>query len=147
MRPVLTLVVILALGACEPIVRTHGYVPSRSNIEALVPGVDTKLSVADAIGRPSDIGLRDGQSWYYVSNTVSNYMFLEPETLERTVLALDFDGDDVLTGVNEYGLEDGQVIELTTRITPTDRRRRNILDQLFGNIGSITPPLPGQGGL
>ena len=147
MQRVVVLVLILAATACAPIIRTHGYVPARSDIEALIPGVDTKNTIADTIGRPSDTGLRDGRSWYYVSNTVSNYLFLDPEVLDRTVLALDFDDDGVLEAVNQYGLEDGQVIELTTRVTPTDRRRRNILDQLFGNIGSITPPLPGQGSL
>ena len=114
------------------------------DLDALVIGADTKLTVEDTVGRPSDTGLRDGDSWYYVANTVSNFLFFEPEIIDRTVLALDFDPDGILQNVSEFGLQDGRVVELTTRVTPTDRRRRNLLSNIFGNIGNVgRAPVPG----
>ena len=134
----------MALAGCEAIVRQHGYVPTMRDLDALVIGADTKLTVEDTVGRPSDTGLRDGDSWYYVANTVSNFLFFEPEIIDRTVLALDFDPDGILQNVSEFGLQDGRVVELTTRVTPTDRRRRNLLSNIFGNIGNVgRAPVPG----
>lgn len=141
-RFVLVAVVGLAISACSPMVRKHGYLPNQADTNALIVGVDTKASVEDAIGRPQDMGMRDGDSWYYVENTVSTFLFFAPKIAERTVLTLDFDDDGVLLDKTTYGLQDGQVIDLVTRITPTDRRRRSLLNQIFGNIGAVTPPLP-----
>jgi hypothetical protein len=41
--------------------------------------------------------------------------------------------------VNRYGLEDGRVIDLATRTTPTFGRELTVLQQLFGNIGNFDP--------
>ena len=49
-----------------------------------------------------------------------------------------FDQNDVLASVTEYGLEDGRVIDLETKTTPTYGRQLTILEQAFGNIGVIT---------
>lgn len=129
-------------ASCAPMVRTHGYVPYQEDLDALIVGADTKGIVEETIGRPQDVGLSDDETWYYVENTVSTLAFFAPEVTERTVLALDFDGDGVLSSINRYGLEDGRVIDLVTRVTPTDRRRRSILNQIFGNVGAVVPPLP-----
>ena len=138
------LVAALVFGAgCAPLERSHGYMPSQADLDALVVGVDSRAIVEETIGRPQNIGMSDAQSWYYVENVVSTFAFFAPEVKERTVLALDFDDDGILTGINRYGLEDGQVVNLVTRITPTDRRRRSILNQIFGNVGAgPLPPLP-----
>ena len=37
----------------------------------------------------------------------------------------------------EYGMEDGRVIDLETRTTPTLGRELTILEQLLGNLGTI----------
>lgn len=123
-------------------VRSHGYLPTQADLDRLVVGADPKGIVEEVIGRPQDVGLGGDETWYYVENVVSTFAFFAPEVTERTVLALDFDEDGILSGINRYGLEDGRVVNLVTRITPTDRRRRSILNQIFGNVGAALPPLP-----
>lgn len=135
-------IVLASIASCAPVMRVHGYVPTRSDLDQIVVGADTKLSIEEIAGQPSDTGLRDENAWYYVSSTVRNFMFLEPKVVERTVLAFDFDNDGVLTAISEYGLDDGRVIDLETRVTPTDRRRAGILSVLFGNLGGPTLAVP-----
>ena len=136
--------ILALLAACSPVQRSHGYLPSQSDLDSLIVGVDSRAIVEETLGRPQNVGLGEGQSWYYVENVVSTFAFLAPEVTERTVLALDFDADGILSGINRYGLEDGQVVNLVTRITPTDRRRRSLLNQIFGNVGaSPLPPIQG----
>ena len=91
----------LSLAACAPMLRTHGYLPSKAETDALIIGIDTKATVEDAVGRPQDMGMRDGDSWYYVENTMSTYLFFAPEVAERTVLTLDFDPDGVLSAKDD----------------------------------------------
>ena len=132
------------LAACAPMERSHGYLPEQADLDGLIVGVDTQGIVEETIGRPQDVGLSDGQTWYYVENVASTLAFFPPKVTQRTVLALDFDADGVLSGITRYGLEDGQVVNLVTRVTPTDRRRRSVLNQIFGNVGARPlPPIPG----
>ena len=143
-RPVVLVAFLAIVAGCSPVMRVHGYVPSQSDIDLLLVGSDTKLSVEESGGRPSDKGFLDGNSWYYVESTVRNFMFLEPSVSERRVMVFDFDANDVLTSIENFGLEDGRVINLETRVTPTDSRRTGILAALFGNVGAIAPPIPGR---
>ena len=131
------------LTACEPIVRTHGYVPSQDDLDQVFVGSDTKGSVEETIGRAADTGTFESDAWYYVESTVETFLYFEPKVVERRVLEVQFDDNDVLTAINRYGLEDGRIINLQTRVTPTDGRRTSVLRNLFSNVGAITPPLPG----
>jgi outer membrane protein assembly factor BamE (lipoprotein component of BamABCDE complex) len=58
--------------------------------------------------------------------------------IDRRVVAIEFDQNDIVTAMNEYGLEDGRVIDLQTRTTPTHGRKLTILQQLLGNIGRFS---------
>ncbi len=135
--------VLILIAGCAPTLRTHGYVPVQSDLDLILVGADSKASVEDTIGRAADTGTFDSDAWYYVETIVKEFMFFAPEVTERRVMEFEFDRNDTLTAINEYGLEDGRVINLQTRVTPTDGRRTSVLRRLFSNIGAIAPPLPG----
>lgn len=125
------------LASCAPVVRNHGYTPSPEALAQIEAGVDTRGSVRRKIGRPGSTGAFDEQGWYYVSTIVEHETYKDPKVVERKVVAVTFDGSDVVTGVNTYGLEDGRVIDLRTRTTPTYGRQLTFLEQLIGNIGAV----------
>ena len=135
--------VLILIAGCAPIMRTHGYVPAQDDLDLLLVGADTKASVEETVGRAANTGTFESDAWYYVESTVKTFLYFEPEVVERRVMEFEFDDNEVLTAINQYGLEDGRVINLQTRVTPTDGRRTNVLQNLFGNIGAIAPPLPG----
>lgn len=135
------------LAACAPTTRIHGYVPSQADVARITPGVDDIFSVEESLGRPSSSGLLQEGAWYYVQSTVSTFAFNAPEVVDRTVLAVNFDQNGIVTGIDRYGIEDGRVINLTTRTTDTGGRQMGVLEQLFGNLLNIDPAsLAGQGG-
>ena len=47
---------------------------------------------------------------------------------------MQFGQNGVVRGVARYGLEDGRIINLTTRTTETGGREMGVLEQLFGNL-------------
>ncbi|MEL6316013.1 MAG: outer membrane protein assembly factor BamE [Pseudomonadota bacterium] len=129
------LAVAIAIGACSPIVRTHGYTPRAQELEALQVGVDTRDSVQQKLGRPSTIGAFSDDDWYYISIRTETLAFYAPEVVEQRVVTVSFDAEGVVNDVGRYGVEDGKVINLVTRVTPTSGRRLTILQQIFSNIG------------
>lgn len=122
---------------CAPTVQVHGYVPSAADVARIKPGFDDTGSVEEILGRPSSSGVLRDSAWYYVSSTVENYTYHAPRVVDRTVLAVNFDQRGVVRDIQRYGLEDGKVINLTTRTTETGGRQLGLLEQLFGNLLNI----------
>jgi outer membrane protein assembly factor BamE (lipoprotein component of BamABCDE complex) len=125
-------------GGCSPVVRNHGYAPPVEELADLQVGLDTRASVQSKIGRPAGTGVFTDDGWYYVSSKVEHLTYHAPEVVDRRVVAVLFDENDILAAVNEYGLEDGRVVDLEAKTTPTYGRQLTILEQAFGNIGVIT---------
>ena len=135
---VLAAVISGGLSGCAAEVKNHGYAPGDELLADISAGEDTRGSVQRKIGRPSTTGVFTKSGWYYVATTVEHYMYYEPTVTDRRVVAVRFDANDVVAGVNVYGVEDGRVIDLQTRTTPTFGRELTILQQLFGNLGTLT---------
>lgn len=137
--PILASALALALGAagCSPVVTNHGYAPPEERVAQVVAGVDTRGSVRRKLGRPVATGAFSEDGWYYVSTTVERRAFYAPEITERRIVAVSFDGRDRVVAVDRFGLEDGKVVDLETRTTPTFGRQLTILQQVLGNIGSL----------
>lgn len=147
---ILTAATALATG-CNPILRTHGYVPTKEKPQAVNPDTDTKSSVLSRLGNPSvkstfDEKLED-DVWYYITSVRQRYAYLRPQIEDRTVTAIHFNPDGQVTQVAEYGLEDGVPVNYVDRKTPTRGREISVLEQIFGTIGAIpTDRLTGQSG-
>ena len=134
-----SVVAILGLAAgCGATYENHGYVPQAGALAEIQSGVDTRSSVQRKIGRPGLSGVFTDQGWYYVSTTFEHYMFYEPEIVDRRIVAITFDDTNVVASVNQYGLEDGRVVDLVTRRTPTFGSELGIIQQLLSNIGVFT---------
>ena len=132
-------IVALAIGlsACAPVIKNHGYAPAKEELADIRVGLDTRGSVQSKIGRPGGTAVFRDDGWFYVSSKVEHYMYNEPRVIDRKVVAILFDQDDVVASVNQYGIEDGKIIDLETNTTPTYGRELTILEQFLGNIGTI----------
>lgn len=132
-------VAVLSLTACSAIYRKHGYVPTEEQLAEVVVGVDTKDSVAETIGVPSSSGvLRDG-GYYYVSTLMRTRGAGASKPISRSLVAVSFDSQDVVSGVERYSLEDGRVIPLERRVTDSSIEDKTFLRQLLGNLGNFNP--------
>jgi len=134
----LALLASMALGACaEPRYAVHGYAPRSDELSRLTMGEDTTSTVRRKLGEPTIVGTFETDTWYYVSTVTEQTMYKLPVPIDRTVVQLAFNDAGVLERVNRYGLEDGRVIELETRTTPTYGRELTVLQQILGNLGKF----------
>jgi outer membrane protein assembly factor BamE (lipoprotein component of BamABCDE complex) len=138
------LLLAMVAAGCSPIITTHGYAPTAEQVAEIQPGVDSVQTVSQKIGRPSTGGIVRSRSWYYVGSRLETVTWHAPKLIERRVVAVDFTPEGVVERVDQYGLEDGRIINLVTRTTPTYGRRLGVLEQLFGNLGNIGAQLPQQ---
>lgn len=131
--------ILLSGTACVAIYRNHGYVPSEEELAAISVGVDTRDSVAEAIGTPGASGVLEQGGYYYVSSRVRHYGAKEPQVVSRQLVAISFDQRGVVRNIERYGLEDGQVIPLSRRVTSSSVEDKTFLRQLVGNLGRFNP--------
>lgn len=126
------------VAACTPIVSRHGYTPSEEALSQIIVGVDSKDTVADAVGRPSAAGLLADSGWYYVESRFETRGWRAPREVDRQVVAISFGGDGTVTNIERFGLERGRVIALSRRVTDSNVQGVGFLQQLLGNIGRIS---------
>ncbi|MCI4664948.1 MAG: outer membrane protein assembly factor BamE [Neomegalonema sp.] len=130
----------LLLGAagCSPIIETHGYTPRADELDSIRKGFDTRGSVQRKLGRPSTLGALEDDVWLYVSQRTETLAFYERQIVDQRVVLIEFDERGIVADVSRYGLEDGRIVDLVTRTTPTGGRKLTILQQAFANLGRFS---------
>ena len=137
-------IVVLSLTACSPIRTHHGFNANDRLVKAAKSHTLSKREVLMRFGPASIIEKSDdGEMAYYVSYTKERFAFFTPDITERTVTALHFK-DGMLADMKQYGLEDGNVIDINSRQTPTYGKDLNAIQQILSNVGRFNS-LPGQG--
>lgn len=127
----------VAVTACSPINRFHGFTPDAREIAQLQVGQTSRSEVVTLFGPPTSDGGVASDTIYYVSSQFVHTGLLPPREVDRSVLAVDFDGNDRVSGINRYGLEDGQIVNLDRRVTDDGIRNVGALAQLLGSFGRI----------
>jgi outer membrane protein assembly factor BamE (lipoprotein component of BamABCDE complex) len=144
--PLLALAALLVVSSgCTRIRDTQGYMADQELLASVQPGVDNKDSVNRALGRPTFLGQWNDNAWYYVSRNTRQFAFLKSAPSEQNILIVRFRPDGTVDSVERRGLEQVADIAPDGDKTPTLGRETGILEDLFGNIGTVGAA-PGAGG-
>ena len=137
-------------AACSPVNSFQGFQAIEQSPNDVKVGADTRATVTAKLGTPTTTSTFDKNTWFYLSQTSSKNAFYHPHVLKRNVVAIAFDKDtQAVTKVDTYTLKDGRIIAFTGRETPTRGREMTVLEQLLGNLSSVSAlppndPNPGQ---
>ncbi|MEO0881724.1 MAG: outer membrane protein assembly factor BamE [Pseudomonadota bacterium] len=143
---ILSIIASAIVAGCTPIRSFHGYFPDEAQPNEIEPGSDTRSTVLARLGTPSTKSIFDENTWFYISSTSSSFAFFKPKITERKVIAIRFSEDDVVDELVEYDADDGEVIQYASRETPTRGRELGLLEQIFGNVGTVRLPNTDQNG-
>ncbi len=128
----------LTMGAaCSPVYRNNGYVPTDEDLAKVVVGKTTREQAAAAVGRPSAEGLLEGSAWYYVGSRWKYFGPFAPREIERQVVAISFNSRGIVSNVERFGLEQGEVVTLSRRVTDSNIKGVSFIRQMMGNIGNL----------
>jgi len=128
----------LFLAACATVYRNHGYVPTDDDLALVEVGVDTRETVTEKIGRPTASGLLNDVGWFYVQSRWKRIGALEPKEVEREVVSITFDDKGTVENVERFGLERGQIVPISRRVTQSNIKGMGVLRQIFGSIGRLS---------
>ena len=139
-KAVLAGAVVATLAGCARDIEHRGYQARAQDLQQLRVGM-SMAEVRSTLGSPSTTATvqYQGDSYYYTSSKIKTSAFLANEELDRQILAVRFDQSQRVQSFGQYTLQDGQVIDMNTRKTPSRGRELSILQQMFGNLGNFTP--------
>ena len=132
LRAYVVILLTSVLLSCTTNIKNHGYIPSKSDLETLVIGKDTKQSIAKKIGLPATAGLEG--AYYYVRSTFNAPGFKSAQLVDRTVVVLSFDQRSKLKNIETFNVDNGNFVRLDYRVTETGLDNKNILQQIIGSI-------------
>lgn len=132
-------VLALAIAGCTPVYRNHGYVPSDEELALVEVGKDNRTTVAATLGRPSSEGLLNDVGWFYVQSRWKHFGAMPPNEIDRQVVSITFNEAGIVENVEKFGLEKGQVVALSRRVTDSNIKGIGFIRQLIGNIGRLQP--------
>lgn len=134
----LALTVPMALAACTATYRNHGYVPPEDELAQVAIGQTSRDQLEGMIGRPSAQGVLTGSAWYYVGSRWEYFGARQPREIDRQVLVVSFSESGTVANVERFGLERGQVVTLSRRVTTTGVASLGLIRQLMGNVGRVS---------
>lgn len=125
----------LMLGACGNFDNslTHGYVPQEGALDQ-VPVGSTREQVQFVLGTPSTTSTIGGDVYYYISQQIETSPIMGTQVKDQRVLAIYFGKDQRVTRVANYGMEDGRVIDMISRKTPTGGAEVTFLQQVMNAV-------------
>lgn len=131
--------VFLSTAACSPQFRNHGYVPLQEDLDLIEVGSDTRESVAEKVGIPASSGVLNDSGYYYVRMRTRSIGPLATQPIEREVVAISFSSAGVVQNIERFGMERGQVVPLSRRVTSSSVSDKSFIRQLLGNLGRFRP--------
>ncbi len=139
-----------AVSGCntsKQMINNPGYIADEELASSVQPGVDNKQSVEKALGRPTMSGQWSDDTWYYLSRNTKQLAFARPTPQSQRVMIVHFDKDGNVASVERRGMEQIANISPNSDKTPTLGREASLLEDLFGNLGTVgTMPGGGAGG-
>lgn len=133
-----TLLVVLAAAAivtsgCANTseVINNGFVADEQTL-ALAPVGSSREQVLLSLGTPSATATFDNEVFYYISQKRERKVeFMKPRLVSQSVLAVYFNKDGVVSKISNYSLQDGKVVDMISRTTPTGGRELTFLQRIL----------------
>ena len=138
-RKILFISILLLTSACsrDLFLVHNGNMPAKEKVAEIRLG-QSKQDVMNILGAPSlTTGLSDDH-WIYMASTTKKVAFFRPEELERKVLAISFDNDQI-SKIEKLSLADGNKLPIDTDITQTTEQEQGFFRKYFGGVGTYMP--------
>ena len=115
----------------------RGYVFDDQTLAQVHTGAPAE-QVLIVLGTPSTTSTIGGDAWYYISQRLERLApFLPSRVTDQHIFAVYFDKNKKVTRTGNYGLEDGRVVNFTSRETVTGGGENRLLQNLLKQVGNF----------
>ena len=116
---------------------SHGF-QADPQVLADVKNGSSAEQVLVLLGTPSTTSTVGGDAWYYISQRTSrSFAFLPAKLVDQRIVAVYFDKSKKVTRPANYGLDDGKVVDFSSRSTPTSGTESSFLKNMMLNLAKF----------
>jgi outer membrane protein assembly factor BamE (lipoprotein component of BamABCDE complex) len=133
---IISALVLVTFSACSGQIRNHGYMPAPDQVADVLVGVDTRASVEEQLGLPTTEGLIEQAAYFYVRSRLQNKGLRGAKEIDRNILVISFDKNDVVKNIQRFNMSDGQIVALQPRVTLPPREEKGMFSRILLSIGS-----------
>jgi outer membrane protein assembly factor BamE (lipoprotein component of BamABCDE complex) len=113
---------------------SHGFQADPAVLADVKQG-STAEQVLVLLGTPSTTSTVGGDAWYYISQRTSRALaFMPPKLIDQKIVAVYFDKTKKVTRIANYGMNDGKVVDFSSRTTPTSGAEGTFLKNMMLNL-------------
>ncbi len=128
------------LGGCSTLENgtiTRGYVFDEQTLSQVKIGAPAE-QVLSILGSPTTTSTIGGDAWYYISQKVEQPLPAMPARVtDQHVYAVYFDKAKRLTRVANYGMDDGRIVDFSTRQTVTIGGESRLIASLMKQVSGL----------
>ena len=124
--------------SCAPITKVSGYVPMQMELEQLRVGSSTKKEVLKKLGEPLNYRSDPSGTLLFVQQKVEAVAFLRPRVIERAVIKLTFNDNDILSNIEKSSSTNNGPFKIEEQLVVSKGRKLSFWQQMFGNIGNFS---------
>ena len=133
------LLILLFLTSCLSQIENSGYSFELTDYK-IKKSISRKEEILKNMGSPTLISyINDEVLWIYYEEKIKKLLFFKPEILERKIIVVTFDKDNIAKEVTNYSLKDENEIKFSDKKTVITEIKKGFLSELFGNIGTVSP--------
>ncbi|MDA9639844.1 outer membrane protein assembly factor BamE [SAR116 cluster bacterium] len=129
-----TFFIMLALGGCGERISSHGHTIEAAELDLIKPGETTRFDLESTLGRASFEGAFGSGKIYYVSEIMVEPAAGRKQITSRTIVAITFDDDNIVTDVEIRDETTGNVIAHLDQKTPTPGDTYSVAEQMFSTL-------------
>lgn len=109
----------------------NGFVADEQTL-ALAPVGASREQVLISLGSPSATATFDNEVFYYISQKRERkFEFMKPTLVSQSVLAIYFDKNGNVAKKANYTMQDGKVVDMLSRTTPTGGTELTFLQRIL----------------
>lgn len=128
------------LAGCTAQVENTGYVPTELQLQDIQLGEDTRDTVAEKVGAPPLDEFRREDMWVYLASRTETLGMFAPVEVERQLVLIRFTDGGSVANIERFGLDHGQVVPISRRVTEPTVADATFLHGLLRNT-SLAPDL------
>jgi outer membrane protein assembly factor BamE (lipoprotein component of BamABCDE complex) len=138
MKKLIIIALILNLTSCLSRVEKKGYMFELSDANLLQENVTHKDEVLKYMGYPTLTSYVNDEIWLYIAEEKKYLLFFKPKTIDREILLVKFDDNNVVKKLQKLGLGDGDKnLKFSSKYTEVADHEESLYKSIFGNIGQV----------
>lgn len=140
MKNFLQIILLFIATSCASRIEKHGYMFDMSDHEMVRDGVTSKDRLSKLMGSPTLVINFDDEVWIYYAEDVKHFLFFHPQIVDRKILALRFDKNDVVMEMRVIDLgHEVKGLKFAEHHTQVDNHERGLFKSFFSNVGQYKP--------